>query len=317
MGTHFLTLTIGVTVSHSNNSPQMMLFCCTVFQETRLTAFHVIKTVQPWLLVTMYDRMETFKSKSQGSSLEPVELKEYTASSTTSKTSNTNTMTSSLVNNDYAAMNHNESNKSKSQSRDRSRIQSIEDVRYGDDPQSSEGIIRLRNIHKTYLLGLERVPALRGVSVTINRGEFIVILGKSGGGKTSMLNIIGTIDKPTKGDLYIAGKRISSKTTDTEVANLRLRKIGFCFQTFNLIGSMTAAENVELPMILHGTLSSSEIKQRAISLLTQVGLEKRAGHLPSQLSGGTVHCISAERARERKSDTLFCSVTNSFISSSN
>ena len=137
------------------------------------------------------------------------------------------------------------------------------------------------------------MPALRGVSVTINRGEFIVILGKSGGGKTSMLNIIGTIDKPTKGDLYIAGKRISSKTTDTEVANLRLRKIGFCFQTFNLIGSMTAAENVELPMILHGTLSSSEIKKRAVSLLTHVGLEDRAGHLPSQLSGGNVPAINS------------------------
>jgi len=254
----------------------------------------------------MYDRMEPFKadvkSRSQGSSLEPVELKEYTntTSSSASKISDTNTMTSSLVNNDYASMNHDENIKSKA--RARSRLHSLDSSSSHD--ATSEGIIRLRNIHKTYLLGLEGVPALRGVSVTINRGEFIVILGKSGGGKTSMLNIIGTIDKPTKGDLYIAGKRISSKTTDTEVANLRLRRIGFCFQTFNLIGSMTAAENVELPMILHGTLSSSEIKKRAISLLTHVGLEDRAGHLPSQLSGGEQQRVTISRAIANNPDVL-------------
>merc|ERR1719295_369921 len=257
--------------------------------------------------MSMYDRMETFteaQSKSQGTSLEPVELKDYTnTTSTNSKLSDSNTITSSLVDNDYAAMNHNDNNIA-FKSNNRPRIQSIDDVQSRDDSNTSEGIIRLRNIHKTYLLGLEGVPALRGVSVTINRGEFIVILGKSGGGKTSMLNIIGTIDKPTKGDLYIAGKRISSKTTDTEVANLRLRKIGFCFQTFNLIGSMTAAENVELPMILHGTLSSSEIKQRAISLLTQVGLGKRAGHLPSQLSGGEQQRVTISRAIANNPDVL-------------
>jgi len=173
-----------------------------------------------------------------------------------------------------------------------------------DNERAGEPIIRLRNIHKTYLLGLEGVPALRGVSVTIHRGEFIVILGKSGGGKTSMLNIIGTIDKPTKGDIYISGKRISSKTTDTEVANLRLRKIGFCFQTFNLIGSMTAVENVELPMILHGTLSSSQIRERAMKLLTHVGLGDRAGHLPSQLSGGEQQRVTISRAIANNPDVL-------------
>lgn len=147
-------------------------------------------------------------------------------------------------------------------------------------------IVRLRNIHKTYLLGLEGVPALRGISLTINSGEFIIILGKSGGGKTSMLNIMGTIDIPTKGDLYLCGQRICNKTTDSQVSDLRLKNIGFCFQTFNLISSMTALENVELPMILDGRLSSKKIRERAIALLTHVGLEDRYKHLPSQLSGG-------------------------------
>merc|ERR1719295_36 len=257
--------------------------------------------------MSMYDRMETFteaQSKSQGTSLEPVELKDYTnTTSTNSKLSDSNTITSSLVDNDYAAMNHNDNNIA-FKSNNRPRIQSIDDVQSRDDSNTSEGIIRLRNIHKTYLLGLEGVPALRGVSVSIERGEFIVILGKSGGGKTSMLNIIGTIDKPTKGDLYLCGKRISSATTDSEIADLRLREVGFCFQTFNLIGSMTAAENVELPMILHGTLSSSEIKKRAISLLTQVGLGKRAGHLPSQLSGGEQQRVTISRAIANNPDVL-------------
>lgn len=109
-------------------------------------------------------------------------------------------------------------------------------------------VIRLVNVHKTYLLGLEGVPALRGVNLTINDGEFICILGTSGGGKTTLLNIIGTIDKPSKGDVYICGLRIKYSTKDSLLASIRLNKLGFVFQTFNLIGSLTALENVELPM---------------------------------------------------------------------
>jgi putative ABC transport system ATP-binding protein len=111
-------------------------------------------------------------------------------------------------------------------------------------------VIKLVNVHKTYLLGIEGVPALRGVGLTINDGEFITILGTSGGGKTTLLNIIGTIDKPSKGDVYICGLRIKSTTKDSLLASIRLNKLGFVFQTFNLIGSLTALENVELPMQL-------------------------------------------------------------------
>lgn len=171
-------------------------------------------------------------------------------------------------------------------------------------PEEDEIVVKIRNLHKTYLLGLEGVPALRGVSLEVHRGEFLCILGKSGGGKTSLLNCIGTIDKPTKGDLYICGKRVSSKTPDREVANLRLHNIGFCFQTFNLIASMTAVENVELPMILAGDLTANEIRERALSLLEQVGLRDRANHLPSQLSGGEQQRVTISRAISNNPDIL-------------
>ena len=114
--------------------------------------------------------------------------------------------------------------------------------------ENTKEVIKIVNVHKTYLLGIEGVPALRGVGLTINDGEFISILGTSGGGKTTLLNIIGTIDKPSKGDIYICGLRIKFSTKDTLLASIRLNKLGFVFQTFNLIGSLTALENVELPM---------------------------------------------------------------------
>jgi putative ABC transport system ATP-binding protein len=120
---------------------------------------------------------------------------------------------------------------------------------------SAEEVIKLVNVHKTYLLGLEGVPALRGVNLSIRAGEFITVLGTSGGGKTTLLNIIGTIDKPSKGDVYICGLRIKYSTKDQLLASIRLNKLGFVFQTFNLIGSLTALENVELPMQLRGKLS--------------------------------------------------------------
>jgi putative ABC transport system ATP-binding protein len=152
--------------------------------------------------------------------------------------------------------------------------------------ENTKEVIKIVNVHKTYLLGIEGVPALRGVGLTINDGEFISILGTSGGGKTTLLNIIGTIDKPSKGDIYICGLRIKFSTKDTLLASIRLNKLGFVFQTFNLIGSLTALENVELPMQLQGKLSREEIRQRARGLLKDVGLETRMDHFPNQLSGG-------------------------------
>ncbi len=177
-----------------------------------------------------------------------------------------------------------------------------DDAPWKRDPNAP--IVELTNLHKTYLLGVEGVPALRGVSVTIRRGEMVVILGKSGGGKTSMLNVIGTIDKPTKGDLVVCGQRITSKTTDAEFADLRLRRIGFVFQTFNLIASMTAQENVELPMILAGRLTAAQRIKRAQALLARVGMAPRMGHLPSQLSGGEQQRVTIARALANSPDLM-------------
>ncbi len=137
---------------------------------------------------------------------------------------------------------------------------------------------------------------MRGVSLNIKKGEFIVILGKSGSGKTSMLNILGTIDQPTRGDLVICGQRISPRSTDEQLANLRLNNLGFVFQSFNLISTMNARENVELPMILAGKLTSSEIKKRAMNLLKRVNMEERHDHKPSQLSGGEQQRVTIARA---------------------
>ena len=170
--------------------------------------------------------------------------------------------------------------------------------------ENTKEVIKIVNVHKTYLLGIEGVPALRGVGLTINDGEFISILGTSGGGKTTLLNIIGTIDKPSKGDIYICGLRIKFSTKDTLLASIRLNKLGFVFQTFNLIGSLTALENVELPMQLQGKLSREEIRQRARGLLKDVGLETRMDHFPNQLSGGEQQRVTIARSIANKPKIL-------------
>jgi putative ABC transport system ATP-binding protein len=165
-------------------------------------------------------------------------------------------------------------------------------------------VISLRGVSKTYLLGVEGVPALRGVTLNIRRGEFIVVLGKSGGGKTSLLNIIGTIDKPTRGDMYICGVRIDNKATDAALADIRLKRLGFVFQTFNLLPGLTALENVELPMILAGWGSSSSRRKRAIRLLSRVGLGERLHHVPGMMSGGEQQRTTIARALANKPQVL-------------
>lgn len=147
-------------------------------------------------------------------------------------------------------------------------------------------VIILRGVAKTYLLGVEGVPALRGVSLTVRRGEVVVILGKSGSGKTTMLNVMATIDKPSRGDLFIGGMRVDQKTSDAALAEIRLKKVATIFQQFNLLPQLTLLENVELPMILAGAASRTARRRRAISLLKRVGLAERIHHLPAMCSGG-------------------------------
>ena len=165
-------------------------------------------------------------------------------------------------------------------------------------------VIRVENVHKTFLIGLEGVAALRGVSISVRKGEFVCILGTSGGGKTTLLNIMGTIDKPTKGHVWLSGHRVKPNTNDRVLADLRLKKLSFVFQTFNLISSMTALENVELPMLLLGKLSRSNIKRRAVELLNKVGLSGRLNHFPNMLSGGEQQRVTIARALANEPEIL-------------
>ena len=165
-------------------------------------------------------------------------------------------------------------------------------------------VIVLRNIHKTYLIGIEGVPALRGVSLNVKKGEFLTIFGTSGGGKTTMLNIIGTIDTPSRGDIKIFQKLIKSNTPDKELSDIRLNNISFVFQSFNLFQNLNVLENVEMPMKIKGNLSYKKIKERALNLIEKVGLTNRIKHYPNQLSGGEQQRVTIARALVNSPDIL-------------
>lgn len=158
----------------------------------------------------------------------------------------------------------------------------------------SEAIIIVDNIYKSYLMGKEAVLALRGVSLTIYRGDFVCLMGPSGSGKTTLLNIIGGLDEPSRGHLIVEGANLVA-LSENQLARLRLEKMGFVFQNYNLLGNFTAQENVEAPMVLAG-LGRKERKQRALTLLGKVGLGDRAHHYPSELSGGQQQRVAIARA---------------------
>ncbi|MCK5708904.1 MAG: ABC transporter ATP-binding protein [Deltaproteobacteria bacterium] len=155
-------------------------------------------------------------------------------------------------------------------------------------------VIDVKEIHKTYDLGEIKVHALKGVSLEINNGDFVSIMGASGSGKSTFMNIIGCLDKPTSGEYYLDNNQVSSLDTD-ELAEIRNKKIGFVFQSFNLLARTTAIENVELPMIYNNTDSKkrAELANQAIKM---VGLDGREHHLPSQLSGGQQQRVAIARA---------------------
>lgn len=157
----------------------------------------------------------------------------------------------------------------------------------------------------------EEVRALNGVSLDdsqefypIKRGEFVMIRGPSGGGKTTLLNILGTLDSDFEGELSIMNNKITNLCTDEFLSNLRLKKIGIVFQSFNLISTMTAKENVSLPMVINNKLSNKQKENRAVSLLKRVGLEDRMEHLPSELSGGEQQRVAIARALSNEPDIL-------------
>ena len=155
-------------------------------------------------------------------------------------------------------------------------------------------VIVTRDIHKVYNLGDVKVHALRGVSVEIQEGEFVSIMGASGSGKSTFMNIIGCLDKPTEGNYYLDCNKVSELGND-ELADIRNRKIGFVFQSFNLLARTSAFENVELPMIYSNTQSKKRAKL-ANEALSRVGLSGREKHFPSQLSGGQQQRVAIARA---------------------
>ncbi|HEV8140253.1 MAG TPA: ABC transporter ATP-binding protein [Pyrinomonadaceae bacterium] len=155
-------------------------------------------------------------------------------------------------------------------------------------------VIELEHIHKTYTMGDVQVHALRGVSLTIREGEFVAIMGASGSGKSTTMNILGCLDRPTKGSYILDGQDVSEMSKD-ERADIRSRKIGFVFQGFNLLSRTSALENVELPMLYAG-VSSAERHARAMESLSAVGLAGREQSHPNQLSGGQQQRVAVARA---------------------
>ncbi|MBS1152402.1 MAG: transporter ATP-binding protein [Myxococcaceae bacterium] len=156
-------------------------------------------------------------------------------------------------------------------------------------------IVSIRDVVKEYNLGKVVVPALRGVSLDVDKGEFISIAGPSGSGKTTLLNLIGCVDTATRGTVEVAGRNTSS-LTERQLTSLRLDTIGFIFQSFNLVSVLTVFQNVEFPLLLQNRLSKSERKSRVMQLLEQVGLATHAKHRPNELSGGQRQRVAVARA---------------------
>lgn len=166
-------------------------------------------------------------------------------------------------------------------------------VIHGVGTSDHNAVIRVEDVHKYYDLGETRVHALRGVNLTIERGEFVAIMGASGSGKSTFMNILGCLDKPSSGRYFLEGIQVS-ELTKKELAAIRNRKIGFVFQGFNLLSRTTALENVELPT-LYAQVSKEEGRQRAENALQLVGLGDRMMHFPSQLSGGQQQRVAIAR----------------------
>jgi len=155
-------------------------------------------------------------------------------------------------------------------------------------------VIELKDVSKTYRMGEVEVPVLKDVSLKIGENEFVAIMGPSGSGKSSLLNMVGCLDRPSSGKIFLDGTDIST-LNDSELAKLRGKKIGFVFQFFHLYPTLTAKENIELPMMII-ELDRETREKRATELLKIVGLENRAEHLPSQLSGGERQRVAVARA---------------------
>lgn len=159
----------------------------------------------------------------------------------------------------------------------------------------SKSVIELQNIKRNFQIGEETVHALRGISFTISEGEFVTIMGTSGSGKSTLLNTLGCLDTPTSGEYLLDGIAVRTMSK-SQRAVLRNRKIGFVFQSYNLLAKTTAVENVELPLMYNSSISASERRKRSIDSLQAVGLGDRLAHKSNQMSGGQMQRVAIARA---------------------
>ena len=169
---------------------------------------------------------------------------------------------------------------------------------------STPHLIEIRDLKKIYAIGDEPVRALDGVSLSIDNGEFVAIMGASGSGKSTMLNILGCLDTPSEGSYLLDGIEVARRSR-TELAHIRNRKLGFVFQNFNLLPRTQAVEQVELPDLYMGRLSRHDRRKRAVELLRRVGLGGRLHHTPAQMSGGQQQRVAIARALMNEPPVLF------------
>ena len=163
-------------------------------------------------------------------------------------------------------------------------------------------VIELQNVTKIYQMGEEKVHALRGVSIKVPRGGYVAIMGSSGSGKSTMLNLLGCLDRPTGGSYFLEGLDVA-RLADDKLSEIRLKHIGFVFQSFHLIPQLTVQENIELPLSYAG-VDDATAAQKAIHYAQQVGLGARLGHRPQQLSGGQQQRVAIARALAGSPDIL-------------
>lgn len=172
-----------------------------------------------------------------------------------------------------------------------------------DNNLTAEKVISVRDLYKIYLIGTNKVKALNGVSFDIYKGEFVAVVGTSGSGKSTLLNMLAGLEKPTKGQIVIAGEHIENKT-ESGLVNFRQKHIGFIFQSYNLLPNLNAIENVSLPLVFKGVDKYTRYK-KSVNLLKQVGLGSYMDHRPSQMSGGQQQRVGIARALVASPEIIF------------